>query len=148
MLLVTLTRRWEHFSISSRNNFSRKKAYHERCVTSPCGHLRFFLGDGKESTAYFPSMESGSSFEVLGGRRALEQKARHWQCLPKTISHLTGTSPGHSMIPDNLEALEMCNLLLTYRHFHTQLLPAVHATGISSLPAHCPALLFLLPIWC
>lgn len=42
----------------------------------------------------------------------------------------------------------MYRWLLTYRHFHMQLLPAMHALGILSLPAHCPALLFHIPIYC
>ena len=47
------------------------------------GHLSSLLADGKETALYFPFMGSGSSFEVLGGRRTFEQKARH--CLHKTI---------------------------------------------------------------
>ena len=47
------------------------------------GHLSSLLADGKETTLYFPFMGSGSSFEVLGGRRTFKQKARH--CLHKAI---------------------------------------------------------------
>lgn len=49
------------------------------------------------------------------------------------------------IVPENLEVPGVYKLFLTYRHFHAQLLPAVHAIGI---PCLSPALLFLVPIYC
>lgn len=130
------------FFISTRNNdvASRKTAYPERCVTALCGHLSFFLGDGKESTLYFPFLESGSSFEGLGGRRTLEQKASRWQCLHKTISHLMPWALRGSKKFRSPRNVQVAPDLQTFSHT----VAASHARAwnlFSPCPQSCPSLL-------
>lgn len=89
----------------------------------------------EENKPYAFHSGSGNSFEVLGGRRILEQKARHWQCLHKNCQSF------HENPPGALHCSRKFRMLPAYRHPHVKLLPATRGPGIPfPSPCHGPAL--------
>lgn len=99
MLLVTLTRRWEHFLFQQEiMMLLLEKQPTLRGVSQLCvGTSASSLAMEKNQPYIFHSWRVGAPLRALVAEEHLNKK----QCLHKTISHLTETCPGPYVVPKN-----------------------------------------------